>query len=369
MDKNKSTLARLISAAALIIPMLLAGCQGPVQIGASSDSAEEATPTPLPTSPALVKATFTVQRGEVVNEVTFSGRVVPESQADLFFKSSGRIRTLYVKEGETIQAGQLIADLEGIDDLMRRKDVIKIGVRRSEIYLEMAKIGLKMFKDNTPVWLSNYKDNLQIKEYEVELAQLSVDEARLSLADLDQALANAQIFAPIAGELITLDVRAGAGVDAYQVVGEVADTSKLEIAADLLLETRSKLAPGMEALITVGSDATNTRSAVVRRLPSDRSSVTAGQDADSATRIAFSSPEAAAGLELNQLVNVRVVIERKADVLWLPPAAVRKFEGRRFVIVLDGNLQRRVDITIGIESESRIEIIEGLDEGQIIQGN
>jgi multidrug efflux pump subunit AcrA (membrane-fusion protein) len=75
-----------------------------------------------------------------------------------------------------------------------------------------------------------------------------------------------------------------------------------------------------------------------------------------------------AGLERGNLVRVTVVLERKDDVLWLPPQAVRTFEGREFVVVQDGEAQLRVDVKVGIESEDRVEIEEGLTEGQIVIG-
>jgi multidrug efflux pump subunit AcrA (membrane-fusion protein) len=59
-------------------------------------------------------------------------------------------------------------------------------------------------------------------------------------------------------------------------------------------------------------------------------------------------------------------VEHKQDVLWLPPQAVRKFEGREFVVVQDGEVQRRVDVKIGVESTDRVEIEEGLSEGQVV---
>src|SRR6266508_5323453 len=46
--------------------------------------------------------------------------------------------------------------------------------------------------------------------------------------------------------------------------------------------------------------------------------------------------------------------------------AVREFEGRYFVIVQDGEAQRRVDVKVGIIEEDRIEITEGLAEGQVV---
>jgi len=67
-------------------------------------------------------------------------------------------------------------------------------------------------------------------------------------------------------------------------------------------------------------------------------------------------------------VRITVVLERKEDVLWLPPQAIRTFEGRKFVVVQEGEGQLRVDVKVGIESEDRVEIEEGLTEGQIVIG-
>ena len=54
--------------------------------------------------------------------------------------------------------------------------------------------------------------------------------------------------------------------------------------------------------------------------------------------------------------------------VWLPPQAIRNFQGRNFVIVQDADRQRRVDVRVGIESQERVEILEGLEEGQTIIG-
>jgi hypothetical protein len=54
--------------------------------------------------------------------------------------------------------------------------------------------------------------------------------------------------------------------------------------------------------------------------------------------------------------------------LWLPPAAVRDFQGRHFVVIQEEETQRRVDVMLGIEGASRVEILEGVAEGDIIVG-
>jgi hypothetical protein len=47
---------------------------------------------------------------------------------------------------------------------------------------------------------------------------------------------------------------------------------------------------------------------------------------------------------------------------------VRSFEGRRFVVVRTGDRERRVTVRTGIETEERIEILEGVKEGDVIVG-
>jgi multidrug efflux pump subunit AcrA (membrane-fusion protein) len=61
-----------------------------------------------------------------------------------------------------------------------------------------------------------------------------------------------------------------------------------------------------------------------------------------------------------------IILAQKADALWLPAQAVREFDGRYFVILKDGQTERRVDVKVGIVEQDRIEITEGLTEGQVV---
>ena len=55
-------------------------------------------------------------------------------------------------------------------------------------------------------------------------------------------------------------------------------------------------------------------------------------------------------------------------MLWLPPDAVRAFEGRRFVVVREGDRERRAAIRVGIETADKVEIAEGVKEGDVVVG-
>jgi multidrug efflux pump subunit AcrA (membrane-fusion protein) len=105
----------------------------------------------------------------------------------------------------------------------------------------------------------------------------------------------------------------------------------------------------------------------VRRLPY---SIAGGAvnvpDQDSGTRISVDSSMVNTEFSPGDLVRCTVTLERKEDAIWLPAQAIRTFEGRRFVVVKEGTAQQRVDVRLGIEGDGRIEIIEGLSEGQIV---
>jgi multidrug efflux pump subunit AcrA (membrane-fusion protein) len=95
-------------------------------------------------------------------------------------------------------------------------------------------------------------------------------------------------------------------------------------------------------------------------------SATGLEEEDRATHLQVEFEDLA--VEPGDLVRVTVVLERKSAALWLPPAAVRTFEGRKFVVVQEGAGQRSVDVTLGIESDDRVEIVDGLEEGDVVIG-
>ena len=221
---------------------------------------------------------------------------------------------------------------------------------------------------------------------EVALAQLDVDilergvdplfknnveRNRLNVEKLEASIKNGQIAAPFAGQLLSISLSEGREAVAFKPVAIVGDISNLEITADLRESQLLDLEEGMPAIVRLSSRPGEEFQGQIRRLPypyggGGRSE--AVEDADKSTRISLEKSPADFGLELGDLVRVEVEVERSNDVLWLPPQAIRTFDGRKFVVVQDGEIQRRVDVEIGVQGEDRVEIEAGLSEGQIILG-
>jgi multidrug efflux pump subunit AcrA (membrane-fusion protein) len=171
--------------------------------------------------------------------------------------------------------------------------------------------------------------------------------------------------------LLSLSLTEGRMVDGYKTVAVIAKPSDLEVSAEPTDKDLQELYEGMPVVVAPVSRPGDVIKGSIRRLPypyggGGRS--VGAEEEDTSTRVTLEVTVDEAGLERGDLVRVTVVLERKDDVLWLPPQAVRTFEGREFVVVQDGEAQLRVDVKVGIESEDRVEIEEGLTEGQIVIG-
>lgn len=218
----------------------------------------------------------------------------------------------------------------------------------------------------------------------VEAARLSLDEARTASfsneitaveraqRELDKArkkVNDGRVIAPQDGEVLALSIGKGDEVQAFASVVEIADPSRLEISADLPDTQMRQLAEGQPAEVSLLSRPDVSMPALIRRLPAPYGAGGSGavQEEDRTTRFQVSDTKGQT-LTPGSVAKIRIVLERKADVLWLPPEAIRAFEGRRFVVVREGERERRTPVKIGIETDDRVEILEGVKEGDVVVG-
>ncbi|HJZ46402.1 MAG TPA: HlyD family efflux transporter periplasmic adaptor subunit [Roseiflexaceae bacterium] len=200
--------------------------------------------------------------------------------------------------------------------------------------------------------------------------QKAVEDAQRRLDKAQKKVEDGRIVAPQNGQLLAISISEGDNVTAFDPVVEIADPSQLEVASELSAEQMKRLAEGQPVEINTLSRPDVVMPAIIRQLPSPYGSGGSGavQEQDRTTRfkiLDLKGQEVEAGVTI---VKIRIVLEHKDNVLWLPPDAVRSFEGRRFVVVRNGDRERRVTVKTGIETEDKIEIVEGLKEGDVIVG-
>lgn len=392
-------MTRLLSILILMALLFQTGCSllPAANLDRSTDGNE--TPTPIPTAIVPVKPTYTVKRGEIVDELEFSGRIAPVIEEDLFFRNSGRVRSVFNKRNDFVESGQVLAELE-IDSLERELEAAELELERSRVRLdqaleehafqqeiaetdlEMARIRLDALRneaapDQTAIALQ--EKQIELDELALErlargidpLLESDVERAELNVRKLKADIAESQIIASFDGQLLSFSIVPGQAVEAYNPVATLADVNELEVSADLVSNQLTDLSEGMPATFMLVSRPGVELTGNIRRLPYPYGSGGRGttvEELDKTTRLSVNESLEELGIEQGDLIRVQVELERKDDVLWLPPQAIRMFEGRRFVVLKEDEIQRRVDVKAGIETQERIEIEEGLEEGQVVIG-
>lgn len=373
---------KLVSAC-LLPALMLAACGGTGQ-------AVNPTPTPLPPQPAVERPTYTVQRGDIVEELQLSGRVASVRQDDLSFAQDGNVATIYVRATDAVTEGRLLAELnqgESLNQLAgaelvldraklaleRDKERRQFSVRRAELDLEEAQ---------TRLTLAGSAGERQLAQFGIERAQLNLEEARVGTdEDLENQVAQAQLaydsiraqvdagrmYAPFDGIIAQVGTAPGESVQAFQPVITVMDPGEREIRVESAISgDLARLSPQQPVTLRFSRYQETPLEGVINRLPGSATSAQSTVRADSAVHIDFDPGDLA--LDIGDLVTVIVTLQRKENVLWLPPQAIRTFQGRRFVVIEDGGRQRRVDVKLGIAGPDRVELIEGLEEGQTVVG-
>ena len=335
----------------------------------SGQVVSEVTPTPFPTP---VRPTFTVQRGDIIVEAKLSGRVVPLALETVYFPLSGKVREVYANVNDVVKEGQLLGELAEAQELRARADETRRTVRRAQIDLEIAQLTLEQLRSQ-----GRSENEIKIQELQVELAQMKLDEVLQSLGidpnspvldELDAQVAQARAFSPADGTIIAA-VSVGRNVTPTTPAFVLGDPDELEVVANIDAskgdtEVR-EMFEGMPVTVTVDANGDVKLTGTIHQLPSPYGT---GTSEEGVIHVVLDSPPSASTYQTGDNVTVTVLLASKEGVLWLPPDAIRSAGGRTFVIINSESGPQRVDVEIGLQTRDRVEIVSGLEDGQVVVG-
>ncbi len=392
MNSRSTTLILLYSL--LFSLFLLAGCR----LG-------RATPTPIAiTLPGQTAATadtlttYTVQRGEVVQEELFSGRVIPGRQEDLFFRRSGQVTNVYVNDGDPVQRGDTIAaldneilelDLESAllalaiakENLANAEDDLTYRRRQAELNLSLANVNLASATAASATAENNATEpnSVQVRRLQVELAQLALDNldetidpaydlnvkrAELAVERVKQSILEGQIVAPFDGEIrfikLPIDDEQLAA-QAYNAVARLVDSSQYRIELNLPRDQLENLQEGMSVAISAPSLGSQSVAGVIEALPRPF-----GTSQGSLTEVTVRDADDNRKLREGITVAVAVRLKSKPDALVLPVAALQQEGEFYYVAVQQGDVLARMDIEVGVVNNDLAEITAGLQAGDTV---
>lgn len=295
-----------------------------------------------------------VERGYISEEITGLARVAAKNEKSLYFIKSGRVKDVLVDYGDWVEEGQVLARLE-VGDLENQLAMARLDLEKMELELERMK----------------FLHGTLVSDYDLRLKEIDYEKAKLQIERLEDILHGSTIYAPFNGRITSLSIRETAMVDEFAEVMVIADPTELELQMNVTQRNLSKIVPGLKAKVQIGQGIW--LPAEVTRVPSVSAELAPGQP-DLRVRLEIDFDQILAegnippgqGLRYNALLPTAIIIQEKEDALLLPPAAIREYGNRTFVLVKDGDYRREIDVKLGIQTDTKVEILEGLEEGQEI---
>ena len=324
-----------------------------------------------------------VEKGAIADTALASGSLVYAEQVQLRSEVTGRVAQVLVHEGMKVQRGELLMQLEQ-DAFLADVQVSQAGVRAAELevssraahFLDLQRqvkrqqqlherglVGADAFEQ--------LRSQMQIAEIAIRSARAALVQAQAQRSLADDRLRRSEFRAPIAGLVISVDVKPGETVIAgtVNIIG-----SDLMVIADpsvLLAELRvdeadiARVALNQSVQVFAAAHPTQALDGSVREIGTSARQI--GNKPGLAFRVRVQL--AATDLVLFPGMSARAEIQTQQGEagLYVPVAAVRKDGAGSYVWRLDaGETLSRVDVGIGIANDFSQSVTGALKQGDSV---
>ncbi|WP_157981055.1 efflux RND transporter periplasmic adaptor subunit [Pseudidiomarina insulisalsae] len=325
--------------AALILTssLLLNGCG---QAGASNQAeSKEEVAVRIPV------ATQTVERSAITSSFRTTATLEAREETDVISKANGIVEAIFAEEGEWVEAGQLLAKL--------RDDEYRIQLAQAEAELNSIKQELKRVKDMAE------RDMISADAYDKLKFQADLLQARYDMAKLN--LAETEIRAPIAGFIANRYAKTGNMISQYQPQKLFHIVALDELQGNVYLPERELqfVRAGQMAELKVSALGERTVMAQVAR-------ISPVVDTESGTfKVVLSVPNPEMALKAGMFAHVKLHYATHDDAITVPRYAVQSLDGKHSVFTVDSEgVAHKVDVTLGFEDETHVEIVNGVTAGE-----
>ena len=310
-------------------------------------------------------------RGDLRLVRSISCVYVPVRSESLKFAVSGvSYDEFYVRAGDSVKEGQLLAqlDLSDIEQQIeaKQRDIERITVRLEHLeqdrQLALTRAGVVHEAEGAAA-LREAKAAVD-ESFDAQRQSLedSLSIARLRLTDYERLLGERQLRAPMDGTVTYVRrVNKGDVSSVNERIVTVADSTMSLFRAET--ELWDCFEPGQLVTITsskVDYEAVVTDAADLGLKPQTR-------EAGKKAYVYFVLTEPTFDLEDNDRGTLTVLLDSRDDVLRVPSSAISTINGETVVYYQnDEGMKAYKNVTVGLEAGNYIEIISGLEEGDLV---
>ena len=295
--------------------------------------------------------TAVVECGDLSMTVDASGSIVPRAEIWLAFTTGGRVAETLVVEGGQVQAGQALVQLD---------------TKELEWQVEQARLSVSIAEYD----LSDMRDDYYEESDQVKRSKAKLEQAQVSLQQAEWRLEQATLKAPINGIATTLFVESGEMANSGQTVIILSDLANLDVDVNLDETDVARIEMGMTVVVTVDAfPGVEVSGEVIEIAPT--ADVQSGVVLYPVTvRLDPTDPSTGSGqalpLRSGMTVNVMFTLEERKDTLVVPFRAVETESGQAYLTRVTVSGSERVAVTLGLITDTQIEILSGIEEGDVV---
>ncbi|MEO0281454.1 MAG: efflux RND transporter periplasmic adaptor subunit [candidate division WOR-3 bacterium] len=180
------------------------------------------------------------------------------------------------------------------------------------------------------------------------------------IAEIDRSIPGvsfekAKVISPIDGRVYDLSINKGDFVTnqtpVCMIVDDASKIAKVSVSSELL----EKIKNGTFAQVEVDEKKFNGKVIRVSKYPNNYTNL-------GSIDVLFTGD----GNLINKGCTVKILLEKKNDVLTVPFESVKNDQNGEYVFVLKNGIAIKVDVKTGLKNESQVEIVSGLDMGDTI---
>jgi len=353
---------------------------------------EEVLAPPLVEPEQITYKTAEATIGYIEDSIKKTAYFIPVIDKEHFFTNrSGRLKAIHVKPGDTVKAGDVIAELL-TNDIEKEIESQKILVdslikacsyieQKSAIEIKAAENNLadlekrhREMKENAGLYAANDIENIEneIKNQKINLEKLILDYsnqlemkknelmlAELKLAQLEEELDQCRLYASADG-IVTyvLNINEGDIVDVYKTIVTISDPKVLYLEYKGSNSGDFKL--GMKVQVTVNK---KTYSGEVVLTAAN---VPFEEMEKYKETVQIKLDELPEGVKMGDSAEIKLVRDFRENAVIIPKRAVRTYLGKDVVYVLEDGIRVERYVQKGIQSTSDVEITEGVKAGELV---
>lgn len=337
-----------------------------------------------PMAPVLVTST-TMQTFDIQPSIFGIGTVEAQRSYMVGPTAASRVKSILVDVGDSVQAGQLIAEMDPIDlddravaarsATSRARHAIatanaqiidsearqRLATRNAERYEQLGK---KQFF--SPSAVETKQQEAISAEAQTDASRAALEVARQDLVRLNAEQAaigkqkgNLRLRAPVAGIVTARNAEPGTTLVAGQAVLQIVDPTSLWVKTRIDQGRSGGLKTGLQATVALRSRPQEMLAGKVIRVELNSDSVTE----EKIVEVTFD--QIPAGVSLNEMAEITIDLPKIAGAVTIPNSAIKRIDGQPGIWVLkDGKIVFR-ELQFGARTlDGRVQVLAGLQQSE-----